>query len=66
MGTWAGGGFFSAAGTLRLNDNWCHDRSLSEFSKSKEVPFSIERMESGGVDFPILSHRLGNPKTSPS
>ncbi|MFT7444890.1 MAG: hypothetical protein ACI9AF_001803, partial [Granulosicoccus sp.] len=48
------------------NDNWCHDRSLSEFSKSKEVPFSIERMESGGVDFPILSHRLGNPKTSPS
>ncbi len=58
MGTWAGGGFFSAAGTLRSNDHWCHDRSLSEFSKSKEVPFSIKRMESGGEVFPILSHRL--------
>jgi len=59
MGTWAGGGFFSDARTLRSNDVSYHDRSLSEFSKSKEVPFSIERMESGGEVFPILSHRLG-------
>lgn len=58
MGTWAGGGFFSDAGMLRSNDNWCHNRSLGEFSKSKEFPFSIERMESGGEVFPILSHRL--------
>lgn len=58
MGTWAGGGFFSDAGMLRSNDNWCHDRSLSEFSKSKEFPFAIKRMESGGEVFPILSHRL--------
>ena len=35
-----------------------YDRSLSEFSKSAEFPFSIERMESGGEVFPILSHRL--------
>jgi hypothetical protein len=58
MGTWAGGGFFPDARTLRSNDNWCHDRSLSEFSKSKKFPFSIEHMESGGEVFPILSHRL--------
>jgi len=58
MGTWAGGGFFSGAKTLRSNDNWCHDRSLSEFSKSGDFPFTIKRMESGGEVFPILSHRL--------
>lgn len=58
MGTWAGGGFFSDARTLRSNDVWHHDRSLSEFSKSKKFPFSIERMESDGEVFPILSHRL--------
>jgi len=58
MGTWAGGGFFSDERILRSNDNWCHDRSLSEFSKSKEFPFSIEHMESGGEVFPILSNRL--------
>lgn len=58
MGTWAGGGFFSDARTLRSNDVWHYDRSLSEFSKSKMFPFSIERMESGGEVFPILSHRL--------
>ena len=58
MGTWAGGGLFSDAKTLHSNDNWCHDRSLSEFTKSKELPFSIKPMESGGEVFPILSHRL--------
>lgn len=58
MGTWAGGGFFSDARTLRSNDVWHYNRSLSEFSKSKNIPFSIERMESGGEVFPILSHRL--------
>lgn len=58
MGTWAGGGFFSDARILRSNDNWCHDRSLGEFSKSREFPFSIEHMESGGEVFPILCHRL--------
>ena len=58
MGTWAGGGFFFDARTLRSNDVWHYDRSLSEFSKSAEFPFSIERMESGGEVFPILSHRL--------
>jgi hypothetical protein len=57
MGTWAGGGFFPDARTLRSNDVLYHGRSLSEFSKSKKFPFSIERMESGG-EFPILSHRL--------
>jgi len=58
MGTWAGGGFFPDARTLRANDVWHYDRSLSEFTKSTEFPFSIERMESGGEVFPILSHRL--------
>lgn len=58
MGTWAGGGFFSDARTLRSNDVWHYDRSLSEFSKSKKFPFSIKRMESGGEVFPILTHRL--------
>lgn len=58
MGTWAGGGVFSGEHTLRSNDNWCWDRSLSEFSKSKEVPFVIEHTESGGEVFPILGHRL--------
>jgi hypothetical protein len=58
MGTWAGGGFFSDARTLRSNDNWCWNRSLSEFTKSEGLPFSIERMESGGEVFPILAHRL--------
>ncbi len=58
MGTWAGGGFFSDRRTLRSNDNWCSNRSLSEFTKSNELPFSIERMESGGEVFPILSCRL--------
>jgi hypothetical protein len=58
MGTWAGGGFFSDARTLQANDVWHYDRSLSEFSKSKTFPFSIERMKSGGEVFPILSLRL--------
>jgi hypothetical protein len=58
MGTWAGGGFFSDARTLRSNDNWCWNRSLSEFTKSKGLPFFIERTESGGEVFPILAHRL--------
>lgn len=58
MGTYAGGGFFSDARTLQSNDNWCHDRSLSEFSNSNEFPFSIEPMEPGGEVFPILSYRL--------
>lgn len=58
MGTYAGGGFFPDAQTLRSNDVWHYDRSLSEFSKSKKFPFSIERMKSGGEVFPILSHRL--------
>jgi hypothetical protein len=58
LGTWAGGGFFSDARTLQSNDNWCWNRSLSEFTKSKDLPFSIERMQSGGEVFPILAHRL--------
>jgi hypothetical protein len=58
LGTWAGGGFFADARTLRSNDVWHHDRSLSEFTKSRELPFSIKRMESGGEVFPILSRRL--------
>ena len=58
MGTWAGGGYFSDARTLRSNDNGCHDRSLSEFSTSGHFPFQIERIDSGGEVFPILSHRL--------
>ncbi len=58
MGAWAGGGFFSDAKTLRSNDVWHYDRSLSEFTKSGEIPFSIERMDSGGETFPILSNRL--------
>lgn len=58
MGTWAGGGFFSDARTLRSNEVRLADRSLSEFSKSKELPFSIEPMKSGGEAFPLLSHRL--------
>ncbi|MEM9478739.1 MAG: hypothetical protein AAGA58_03655 [Verrucomicrobiota bacterium] len=58
VGTWAGGGYFSGKRMLQSNDVWHSDRSLSEFSKSKQFPFSIERMESGGEVFPILSHRL--------
>lgn len=58
MGTWAGGGFFSDNNILQSNDNWCSDRSLKEFSKSNDFRFTIERMESGGEVFPILSHRL--------
>lgn len=58
LGSWAGGGFFSENRTLRSNDVWHYDRSLSEFSKSGEFPFSIQRMDSGGEVFPILSHRL--------
>lgn len=58
MGTWAGGGFFSDSQTLRANDVWYSDRSLSEFTKSNELPFRIERMPSGGEVFPILSYRL--------
>ncbi len=58
MGTWAGGGFFSDARTLRSNDVAHYDRSLSEFSKSRGIPFTIDRMESGGEVFPILAHRL--------
>ena len=58
MGTWAGGGFFSNKNTLESNDNWCAGRSLSEYSKSKQLPFSIHGMESGGEVFPILNYRL--------
>lgn len=58
MGSWAGGGYFPDARTLYSNDNWCWDRSLSEFSSDRKVPFAIERLESGGEVFPILSQRL--------
>lgn len=57
-GTWAGGGFFPEIGILRSNDVWHSERSLSEFNGSGLFPFAIERMDSGGEVFPILSHRL--------
>jgi hypothetical protein len=57
-GTWAGGGVFLRRDKLLSNDVWYSDRSLSEFSNSKVLPFTIERMPSGGEVFPILSHRL--------
>ncbi len=57
-GTWAGGGVFSERAKLQSNDVWHSDRSLSEFSNSKELPFLIERIPSGGEVFPILSYRL--------
>lgn len=57
-GTWAGGGCFTDESLLMSNDVWYSDRSLSEFSNSPDIPFSIERLESGGEVFPILSCRL--------
>ncbi|MBL9117293.1 MAG: hypothetical protein JNJ83_19960 [Verrucomicrobiaceae bacterium] len=57
-GTWAGGGYFSGPETLCANTVWHFDRSLGEFSGSKELPFLIERLQSGGEVFPILSWRL--------
>lgn len=58
VGTWAGGGYFSAKRTLQANDVWHSGRSLSEFSRAGNVPFAIERMDSGGEAFPILGLRL--------
>ncbi len=58
FGSWAGGGVFTGRRTLMANDARCSERSLSEFSKRKQLPFSIERLDSGGEDFPILGYRL--------
>ncbi|WP_018969583.1 hypothetical protein [Rubritalea marina] len=57
-GTYAGGGYFPSNQKLISNDAWVNDESLSDYSKSYEFPFSIERMESGGAVFPILDFRL--------
>lgn len=58
FGTWGGGGFFSDADILRVNDSSCHDYSLSRFSSSTEFPFGIEHAQAGGELNTVLSHRL--------
>jgi len=50
--------FFLGQQELTANDLWHQERSLSEFSGSEQIPFSIRRMDSGGEVFPILSYRL--------
>ncbi len=58
MGTMAGGGYFPEARKLCSNDHLMQDRTLSEFSKNRQLPFQIQRLDSGGEAFPILAHRL--------
>jgi hypothetical protein len=57
VGPVGGGGVFPDERTLRSNDRlW--DRSLREFSNSKDIPFTIEHLESTGETFPVLARRL--------
>ncbi|MEM6853085.1 MAG: hypothetical protein AAF593_01625 [Planctomycetota bacterium] len=56
VGTWAGGGFWSAADCLTANTHWHADRALGD--RGHGLPFRIERLDSGGETFPILDWRL--------
>lgn len=57
-GAWAGGGVFVEKDKLQANDHWHHDQSLARFDGKGNFPFTIERLDSGGEDLPVLCRRL--------